>query len=243
MGARSRGRRAHGARPVVTRAVVSGAAALLDLWETGLRLCPAARADLLLRAVGQESREWAVGRRDQALLSAYCAGPLAAVTDCPSCGTTVEIPLDAAALVAPSGAGHVDVEHLGHHVRVRLPTGADLLALPADADAGALLQRCVVSSSHDVHALRDAVLQAIDAALADADPAAELSLTLSCPDCDASWTEPLDPVRFAWATVESTARSLATDVHVLAGAYGWSEQEILAMSSFRRQLYRSAVDA
>ena len=38
-----------------------------------------------------------------------------------------------------------------------------------------------------------------------------------------------------------TARRLATDIHTLAHAYGWSEEQILQLSPFRRHLYLSAV--
>ena len=74
------------------------------------------------------------------------------------------------------------------------------------------------------------------------DPTADLEVVLDCataaPAGRSRWTRCASPGR----TLESTARRLATDVHVLARAYGWSEREILALSPFRRHLYLSAVE-
>ncbi|MBC7992234.1 MAG: phage baseplate protein, partial [Rhizobacter sp.] len=37
------------------------------------------------------------------------------------------------------------------------------------------------------------------------------------------------------------AERVVDDVHTLAGAYGWNETEILAMSAARRALYKQRV--
>ncbi len=226
----------------------------LDLWETGLMMTPAARAVLLLQAAGHaDVTDWPVGRRDGALLSTYCSshGPLAAVTECPACGASLDVTLDPHRLTEPPATELVmRVEHDGYRVVARAPTTGDLAQLSAHAplmDLRAdLLERCVVEAEHhDVaispRALPEAAVVAVETALEEADPGAELTLALSCADCRAEWTEILDPVWFAWSSIEASARMLATDVHTLAHAYGWREQEILELSPFRRHLYLSAV--
>jgi hypothetical protein len=109
-----------------------------------------------------------------------------------------------------------------------------------------LLERCVCSAARDgrdlpVADLPGDVLELVEIALDEADPAADIRLELTCAECRAAWTETLDPVVFAWSAVESAARRLATDVHLLAHSYGWSEEQILGLSPFRRHLYLSAV--
>ncbi|WP_329000250.1 hypothetical protein OHA18_38175 [Kribbella sp. NBC_00709] len=233
---------------MTARQVGLHAPAALDVWEAGLPMTPAARALLLLGAAGHhDAGDWAVGERDRALIrDCVPAGrSLDAVTDCPDCGAQLDIELDPAALATPTtGASQVSVEYDGYRVVARLPTGADLAQLPgsmADEELRrTLLQRCILSGDA-VAELPEAVALAVESALEEADPGAEIRLALSCAECGAEWSESLDPVRFAWTSVEVAARRLAVDVHVLAQAYGWSEAEILGLSPFRRRLYLSAV--
>lgn len=226
---------------------------VLDLWEAGLQLAPAPRAVLLLQATGEDDiSDWSVGRRDSSLLERYCAsgGTIDALADCPACGAVMDVPVDPRMLAAAPGRGQVTVEHEGYVVSARPPTVADLQDLPANGDEETmrwfLLERCVGSAARGGQSLRVGdlpgdVVDLVEVALDEADPAADVRLELTCEECRAAWTESLDPVVFAWAAVESSARRLATDVHVLAHSYGWSEQEILALSPFRRHLYLSAV--
>ena len=93
----------------------------------------------------------------------------------------------------------------------------------------------------DPASLPPAVVDAVEAALAAADPFAELLVTLTCPACSHEWSAVLDPVEFVWERLERWARHLGDDVHVLASAYGWSEADILALTPQRRRLYLEAV--
>lgn len=226
---------------------------VLELWEAGLQLAPAPRAVLLLQATGEEDvGDWSVGRRDSSLLERYCAsgGTIEALADCPACGAVMDVSLDPRTLAAAPGRDRVTVEHEGFVVSARPPTVADLQNLPTDDDEEAmrrfLLERCIVSAARDgeclgVGDLPEDVVDLVELALDEADPSADIRLGLTCAECRAAWTESLDPVVFAWSAVEGSARRLATDVHLLAQAYGWSEREILALSPFRRHLYLSAV--
>lgn len=228
-------------------------ATVLDLWEAGLTMTPASRAALLLQATGEtELSSWPVGRRDQALLENYCSGgrTLDAVAECPECGTALDVAFDPGALGGAADADTVTIEINGYLVRARPPTTGDLQALPAGTHVETLrmtlLERCVLTATHQrapvtARELPGDVVAAVETALDNADPAADIRMALTCADCGASWSESLDPVLFAWSAVEASARRLATDVHALAHTYGWSEHEILALSPFRRHLYLSAV--
>ena len=236
------------------------AAAVLELWEAGLGRTPAARADLLVSSVvaggadeplAEDLEEWPVGRRDRMLLEHFAPrSVLDAVADCPSCGAALDVVVDTRALVADSATGPVTLTLDRHRVVVRSLTIGDLRSLPDDADdetlRAALLDRCVVRATRDGIEVRAgelpaAVVDRIEATLDELDPTADLEVVLTCGDCGRTWVETLDPVPFAWTALETSARTLATDVHTLASAYGWSEQDILTLSAFRRHLYLSAV--
>lgn len=224
----------------------------LDLWEAGLRMTPAERAVLLLSAAGHpDLAEWPVGRRNRVLLGSLPPEEELGVTRCPDCDASLEIDVDVSRLTDPvPGDQVVTVDRNGYHIVARVPTVGDLQALETSASLveqrSQLFDRCVLEASDhagpvETRAIPDVVGQAVEAALESADPGGDLQLELTCVDCAARWSEALDPVRFAWAAIESTGQRLATDVHTLACAYGWSEQSILDLSPFRRHLYLSAV--
>ena len=228
-------------------------ATVLDLWEAGLSMTPASRAVLLLEATGEtDLGTWPIGRRDEELLKRYCTGAWTreAVADCPECGTTLEVVFDPLELTRGRVEGPVRLEVGDYRVTARPPTVDDLAALTAGADLEAsrrvLLARCVLEAERhgedvEVGDLPDDVVMRIEDALDEADPAADIRFPLTCEHCGTAWSESLDPVVFAWSTIETAARHLATDVHTLAHAYGWGEHEILGLSPFRRHLYLSAV--
>src|SRR4029079_15278757 len=79
-------------------------------------------------------------------------------------------------------------------------------------------------------------IAAIEARMEAADPQAHGVLDLSCPACGQSWQAPFDVDAFFWAELDAGARRTLAEVHSLAGAYGWSEGEVLALSAARRHL-------
>jgi len=223
---------------------------LLALWDRCHGQPPGRRAAALLAAAepGADPAALPAGLRDTALLRLHAralGGRLEAVASCPACGERLEVALDAAELAAaggPAPAGELVVRAAGHEVRFRAPTAADLAALPRDGTE--LLARCVTAGRRlrdgaavAAGALPEPVRAAVEQAMAAADPAAELELALSCPACGHGWSEALDPAEFVWVAIETRARWLAGEVHALAGAYGWSEAEILAQRPARRRLY------
>lgn len=227
-----------------------GPAELLWLWEQGAAQVPSVRSIGLLSSAGiEEPLDMTIGQRDQALLACHqrwFGGALEALVNCPECGETLDVSLTANDLrttgVAPADSCRVD--HDGFEIVVRVPLAGDLV--PPPADASDLLARCLVSASHLGRAvsaaeLPEPVVAAVDAALDEADPAADLVIALTCPGCSHSWPAVLEPVEFVWDEIDRSARRLCDDVHVLASAYGWTEDDILALSPRRRHLYLEAV--
>jgi hypothetical protein len=81
----------------------------------------------------------------------------------------------------------------------------------------------------------------VEDALEAADPDADFTFDVRCEVCGLSGTPQLDAGQLLWDEVDACARTLLAEVHLLAGAYGWSESEILALSPERRASYVSMV--
>ncbi|WP_413811709.1 hypothetical protein [Streptomyces sp. OE57] len=119
---------------------------------------------------------------------------------------------------------------------------------PAAARARrALLARCIVSvhrSGRPMTAdrlpaaeLPEPVQRRLAEAAERADPAADVTLNVACPECGEATRAELDIASYLWAELDHWARDLLLDVHLLATAYGWSEPQILALSPLRRRYY------
>lgn len=229
------------------------AADLLDSWEAGLTHPPALRPLVpLARACDSTLAEVAalpIGQRDGALLTlrGWSFGPtLQSVVSCPACAAQIEFAFEAEAIRTPPPPGDppatVAATAAGRHARARLPTSLDLAALPPTADAASarrfLLARCLIESDNPAgDELPAALVAAIAAEMAAADPQAAVELALRCPTCAHAWVAPFDIGAFFWEEVNGWAQRLLGEIHTLARAYGWSEGEILALSPWRRHLY------
>lgn len=225
------------------------AAAVLDVWERAWPLAPIDRALTLWAAASgrTDAATQPIGERERALLRmrrAMFGSAMDAVAECPGCGEPVEIATDVDSIVDQSvHTGEARVEAEGLSITCRAPTSEDiaLAALGGDVRAG-LARRCVVEARRygvvvDAESLPASALDAIESALADVDPSADIRFDLCCPACDHWWEARFDAGAFLWAELDAHARRLAADVHVLASAYGWSETDILGLSPTRRRLY------
>jgi hypothetical protein len=224
------------------------AAALLEVWDRGLRLHPIDRA-LRLVAVAcpdvppHDLATMSLGERDSHLLAlreSTFGGELPAVADCPGCGERLEFDLPAAGLRAGEpGAAPGEMEHGGRMLRVRPLNSHDLAAVvgavsPNEARR-VLASRCLLEEERVE--LSDELVEALSVRLADLDPMAETLLNLACPSCGREWQLPFDIGSYLWREISAEAQRLLHEVHALAGAYGWREGDILAMSATRRRAY------
>ncbi|MEA2144396.1 MAG: hypothetical protein QOI64_2826 [Solirubrobacteraceae bacterium] len=226
----------------------------LDLWERAQPLAPIERAvELAAAAAPVAARDdvaaLPLGRRDARLLAlrdASARASLDATARCPACGEDIEFSPAAAQLLEVEPAAAAPLERDGFAVHWRLPDSRDALAAAAAADAATahriLLDRCVLAATGPAgpvaaSELPPAVCAALDAAIAAADPLAEILIDLACPACGAAFAADLDVASFVWAELDAAARELLGDVDELARAYGWTEPEVLALSDRRRASY------
>jgi len=236
---------------------------LLDVWEAGLAQAPTERALALLAvACPETSREalaaLSIGQRDAELLALreqLWGSQMAAVVVCPECRERLELTLNAREMLSSSPRnqpGEIPLSIGEYKVNFRLPNSLDLLA---EAGQGAnrgsyalVLHHCLLSAQHgeaplDPDRLPEDVAACVIKAMAEADPLADIQLDLTCPSCEHRWRAVFDVVSFLWTELEVWAWRILSDVHTLAQAYGWSEQDILALSPTRRQFYLEMVGA
>lgn len=249
------------------------AAELLGAWEDCVALPPVQRALRLLTVATpatsvDELSRLSVGQRDRRLLrlrSSAFGDRMIARVDCPECGKELELDFSVTDVMTDrSDATEEEGESPGEvtflkltagdfEAEFRLPDSRDLLEIArhestVDTGKRLLLRRCVSVATRagrkiDIERMPEEIVEEIVARMAREDPQADVRLDLRCPDCSHHWQPGFDIVSFVWAEVDSWARRLLADVHSLAGAYGWSEDEILRLSRSRRQAYLELVRA
>lgn len=216
---------------------------LLDGWETfrgqPMPLRAAALAALSAGKPIGEVMRWSVGRRDRTLfaLRAQLFGDrVDAVVSCPSCAEPLEMEMPLTQ-IAPSGKPPRNAEFRtlrigGVRIRCREPNSEDLLAVASSRDVGearaALVARCVETDNPELRERAAAILGS---------EASDVQLDLTCPACGHAWQTPFDIAAFVWGELDEWAQRTLHEIHVIAGAYGWSERDILALSARRRQTY------
>jgi hypothetical protein len=238
---------------------------LLSAWENGLGQAPPHQALAMLHAVVprgtlDELARLSIGQRDAHLLDLREAsfGPQAsAVVACQVCQEQLELDLDIRELrVQPtssedaSSSGPLAVSVLGYDVELRLPDSRDLAASIQHGDVAAtrqaLLERCVVDARRDGNPipaidLPAPLVEAVEAKMGEVDPQADIRLALSCPECASQSEVTFDIVSFLWTELHAWACRILSEVHLLASAYGWREQDVMALSPVRRRFYLQAV--
>ncbi|WNL45677.1 hypothetical protein RKE25_20050 [Dyella sp. BiH032] len=234
------------------------AAQLIAAWEQGGGLSAAARGWLLLGLTDAPPGDPAMlplGRRDVLLLrlrERLFGSRIDSVSACPACGAAVESSFGSAELLVAEATAEVpdalDYRATAQdvHVRFRLPGSEDLLALERCADLAearsALLRRCVLSAridgeDRDPLTLPADVQAGVAAAMAAADPQADVQLLMACPACAHAWSPTFDIAAFLWQELHAWVLRMLRDVDLLARHYHWAEADILAMTPRRRQAY------
>jgi hypothetical protein len=226
---------------------------LLDLSESGASLDWISRGLLLVSSAWPEASvdqcaALPLGTRDRLVLALRMqtlGREMALRSRCRACGTDLVAQIDLGAVLAAHAAGartDVAVELGDEVVQARLPSSDDLLAirrLPPGDGEWALYERCLTSTPSADPAL---VRQRVSEAIAAADPLIALEIEFECNDCHQRHAEPFDIVSSFWKEIDAGAARTALDVHALASEYGWSEDQILAMTAARRARYRALRD-
>lgn len=236
------------------------AAELLEVVDAGSDGTYADRGRIMLAAAAPGLDEpsldvLSLGARDAWIVALRCGTlgeTLLSRVTCPSCGMllTVRVPRAHVGLVAPSAdvvpPVSVRVVDGEWEVEARAPDGAALADAAACFDVElarmSLVRSCVVSASCsgevvDPLAVPDDVLFAVGEAIVEADPMTEVRVPMACASCGLEWQPVLDIVVFAWRELSLASEQLLDEVHQLAVGYGWTEAQVLELSSRRRRRY------
>lgn len=100
-----------------------------------------------------------------------------------------------------------------------------------------LLRATQAGSKIDTTRLPESVIEALGEQLAECDPLSDVHFRVDCVSCEYQWSAPFNIVTFVWTQLSAKAQRLLDDVHALARAYGWGENDILKMSAVRRNSY------
>jgi len=223
----------------------------LDMWERGAKLHPVDRGLVALHTAFSESydnlADWPLGRRNQALAELRCScfgSRLEGWTACPRCAEKLEIQMDARAFAAPVSGTETPI--IRNDECFRVPTSRDLALAARETDprigAVRLMEACRLGGG-DPPAWTEQEMDEVGEQMAQADPLAEIRLTLDCPECGNQWDETLDMESYLWAEIAFRAKRLLREIHTIASIYGWTEGEILSLSEGRRAIYLEMASA
>ena len=169
-----------------------------------------------------------VGDRDRLLAQIYgdlYGWDILADARCGGCQARFELRFSLRDLIrarAPDGSAPDGVVSIGD-ARLRLPLVTDRAP-----SARALVDRLTVDGTPPP-------LEQAEAALEAADPALELDLNGTCPECDTPQAVPFSMTGFLGAALARDHRFLLREVHLLARSYGWSLDSILSLTRTERQ--------
>lgn len=240
---------------------------LLEILDQGEDLSPAGRAALLLTVAcsdypRERVKSLSIGERD-ALLAHIRActfgGAVESVVTCPACRELVEVSLDVRSIFPDRTQAATSEETAREPLLIASGDFVVQAAVPAVRDVETivitddpaeglrrLLQRCILRAEHrgepcEADDLPEDVRALIDSRIAEADPQGDVQLAIQCSGCEHHWAEVFDILSFFWNEMQTAARRLLREVHVLASAYGWTESEILTLSTRRRRIYLEMV--
>jgi len=237
---------------------------IINVWERGQYQHLLDRAITVLRAgypemTRDQLASLTIGQRDGWLLNLRektFGSHIRGFAVCPQCNDELEFTLftdDIRMSGEPLSIGEersFDLTTENVKLSFRLPTSRDIAAAAGseatETAQNVIIQRCIIETSADgkpiaVEDLSPEVVEKLAEYMSECDPQAEVLFNLECPTCRHKWDKIFDILTFLWEEISMYSKSLLQEVHSLATAYGWREEDILSMSSARRQYYLQMV--
>lgn len=232
---------------------------LLLVWEQAHGFSILQKNLLLLEMIQEESEQTeiadlSIGQRDTRLLTlrtSIFGSSLHNTIDCPNCNSKMEWDMNLQDLMVQP---ETDRENSHEHelivdelqVRFRLPNSRDISrVLSENGDEVmpvSLLKQCIldikpVKGKKKVTSIPENVISVLGEKISELDPAADISMNISCPSCGFQWEATFDIMSYLWAEIDNWAHKTLQEVYILASAFSWAEKDILNMDAGRRQYY------
>jgi uncharacterized protein (UPF0212 family) len=221
-------------------------ATTLSIWEAGSRLSPLDRGLLAVQVAGvpaPQAADLPLGERNRTLAKLYSehfGSTINGFTQCTHCGEKLEFNFDVQQVADAPPVDAQETVVVGKW-KFHLPTSRSLADALNGGEAASAAQRllahCLAEPVENDPGWSEEEMAMIEEKLSDADSLAEILIGFECPECGASFEEALDLGSFVWSEIEDSARQLFDDIHVLAAGYGWTEDDVLRLSSARREAY------
>lgn len=225
------------------------ASELLNLWERSYGQPPWQRAISFVLSgspqfIDLDVMSFPIGFRDRhvaRLRADHFGNRVLSSAECPQCRAPVEfeVHLDQCFKLTESRYQPVATDALtGSGFGLRPLTTEDIISQFVSTTAPEnLVRRCLIDPSKATVALTAAEIDRLALSLEELDPESRIEFALSCPECQHSWSSLFDIVSVFWFELNTWARRVMQEVHVLASRYGWSEAEILQLTAWRRAVY------
>jgi hypothetical protein len=175
----------------------------------------------------------------------------------PDCGEEMEVSLslkDIAGLREIGGAdAPIQVNAHDRNFTLRRPTGKDQqqwlnqgFTDPKMA-VWSMAQTLIIDNDQDTPGRLDSqngsdLIRTINDALEAADPLVNFAVRTQCPGCGALDAHHVDLGALALGKLQIAQNRLLTSIHTLALRYHWSEEQIMALPSWRRDYYLALIE-
>lgn len=230
---------------------------LLMIWEKTLDKSLVEKCLVFLAMVypeynTKEVASFSIGERDARLLHVrekMFGSTLRNAGVCPACRERIEweVPvsdLQLQPIGQHTGQDDIVIAYNGQEIHFRLPNSEDFLNLSTseknEDNVVAMIKRCVLPSTTINYGAEDwspALIEIISEKFAELDPQGDIVIKLSCPQCKHEWVSIFDIMFYIWTEIQEKVYTLYREIITLARYFSWSENEILSLSPFRRQLY------
>ncbi|SHN09056.1 hypothetical protein [Rhizobacter sp. OV335] len=200
----------------------------------------------------EEAWDWTLNRRLHGLIAVRLAAGDASLelqAPCGACGEPMALPLDVASLGSePAAPRFAWRDAQGVEFRLRLPCGRDLRQWRDRASLSPMALARTLVEAIDDRSVEEGVpwsadaLPALDDAFEAHDPLTALRLQAGCPSCGQVNDVACDLEAALLAGFAGRQAVLLDEVARLAGAFHWSEAEILALPRWRRAQYLRRID-
>jgi hypothetical protein len=165
---------------------------------------------------------------------------------CGQCGAPFDLSLDLSQPVCSAPRAHADVVTVETSLGTRqfaIPTGAheeELASKPASTDPRrdfAAICGCADTAVQEAAEFDEHDLALIDEALEAASPDTADMASAVCPNCGQETECRIDPLLFAFPRESD----LLGEVHLIASAYGWEKDAILALAARHRTAFGAMI--